>query len=110
MFIDDLPNIHIGEVKEEKIDWRKVDTKEDDDAPASKELIAQLGFDPDKEETEDEDVQSATGGIVYKGYVLRQNLDGTISIFSQGGSLLDHAADLSLAIKRADEIDMQGVK
>jgi hypothetical protein len=55
---NDLPEIHFGTVEEQPVDWREEVVDEDDsddDAPASKELIAMLGFNPDeyKEETED---------------------------------------------------------
>lgn len=108
MFIENMPEIHIGKVGEkESRDWRKLLKKEDDeDAPASKELIEQLGFDPDKleEESKDEDPSFPTGGIVYKEYVLKQGLDGVISIFSSGGAFIGFAASLDLAINKINEI------
>lgn len=57
-YIEDLPQANFGEVSEEPIDWRADDSEEpddDEDAPASEELIGLLGFDPDKEDWSVED-------------------------------------------------------
>jgi len=106
MFIENLPQIHIGKVSDKSVDWRKVKDEDNEDAPASKELIEQLGFDPDKleDEVKDEIPSAPTGGIVYKDYILKQGLDGVISIFSSGGAFIDFAASLDLAINRINEI------
>ena len=48
-YIDDMPQVYFGEVSEKKVDWRKEAKEEDDDdAPASDDVIAMLGFDPDE--------------------------------------------------------------
>ena len=53
-------DVHYGSVKEEEFDWRKAragkDDEPDDDVsrPASKYVIAMLGFDPDEEFTPEE--------------------------------------------------------
>ena len=46
-FIKDLPEVHFGKIVAD-VDWRKDDTKEndDDDQALSDEVIAMLGFDP----------------------------------------------------------------
>lgn len=45
-----IPEVHFGDVKEKKIDWRKVkDTSQDDDeelAVSPKDVVDALGFDP----------------------------------------------------------------
>lgn len=44
----DLSDLHLGSVDEE-VNWRSApDNDEDDDAPASKELIELLGVNPDE--------------------------------------------------------------
>jgi hypothetical protein len=47
-YIGDLPDVHFGEASEKEINWRaeKID-EENEDAPASDDLIAQIGFNPD---------------------------------------------------------------
>lgn len=45
-FIDDLPQAEFQ--GQEEADWRKdIEEEEDDDAPASEDLIEMIGFDPD---------------------------------------------------------------
>jgi hypothetical protein len=57
----DLPQVHFGEVKEDEkpVDWRKAkdDSPDDDgeDQPASDDVKAVLGFDPDEIDKEKED-------------------------------------------------------
>ena len=54
MIENELPVVFVEDEDLTKFDWRKVDkeidTDDDDDAPASENLIALLGFDPDKED------------------------------------------------------------
>ena len=49
---EELPDVHIGEVSEEKVDWRK-DVKDSPDDDEQREtdpdVVAMLGFDPAKE-------------------------------------------------------------
>jgi hypothetical protein len=52
-----LPKAHFGDVKNEAIDWRQrlasePDGDEQDDQPASDDVIGMLGFDPDEKESE----------------------------------------------------------
>ena len=51
-YIEELPQVSFGKA-EKPVDWRSVKDDDDDDAPASAELIAMLGFDPDEAETSD---------------------------------------------------------
>lgn len=56
----EFPQIHFGEIKD-SVDWRKSPDSNDeidDDAPASPEVIAMLGFDPDKETYDDEPTET----------------------------------------------------
>ena len=48
----DLPEVYFGEVSDQEINWRTETDDEkdaDENIPASDELIAVLGFNPDKE-------------------------------------------------------------
>ncbi|MFA5355296.1 MAG: hypothetical protein WC302_00960 [Candidatus Paceibacterota bacterium] len=57
-YIEDLPQANFGEVSGEPIDWRTDSVEEDDtdeDLPASEEIITMLGFDPDKEDWDEEE-------------------------------------------------------
>lgn len=56
--MSDLPNVSFGEAKEEpedveELDLEDGDDEQEEDEPASEELIELLGFNPDKEDTEE---------------------------------------------------------
>jgi hypothetical protein len=49
----ELPEAHFGAVTKQPVDWRNIladeDEKDDDeDVPASEDVVAMLGFDPDE--------------------------------------------------------------
>lgn len=75
MIENELPVIFVEDEDLTKFDWRKVDkeidTDDDDDAPASENLIVLLGFDPDKEDwseyTADAQIHAPKGGVTVKG-------------------------------------------
>jgi hypothetical protein len=147
-YIEELPQVHFGKLGK-PIDWRKDNDEEtDEDAPASEELIAMLGFDPDEDkETADESAvislvkeeiaairakiaerkveqnqvpvaeaapagvavnPSNSGGIVFKGYTIRQTMEGEFELFSIGGSKIGHSPTLELAMNRINEIAIKG--
>ena len=57
-YIEDLPQANFGEVSEQQENWRADSVEEDDtdeDLPASEEIITMLGFDPDKEDWDEEE-------------------------------------------------------
>lgn len=45
-----------------------------------------------------------TGGIVYKGYAIKQDSAGAYQVFSIGGVLVDNFASLELAMNRINEV------
>jgi hypothetical protein len=145
-FIEDLPQAHFGSVNDKPVDWRaSADEDEiDENAPASDDLIAMLGFNPDEYEeestkdsilvgirdeiasikaefakqkaTETPQVEtpdppvnaSNTGGIVYKGHSIKQDLDGSFNVLSVGGALIARVESLELAMSRINEISIVG--
>ena len=56
-YIEDMPDVEFGDNQTEE-DWRKNpdEDSDDSDAPASPDLIAMLGFDPDKIDEEGNDL------------------------------------------------------
>jgi hypothetical protein len=72
-FIEKFPKAHFDKVSDEKVDWRKVKTEDEDDdveKPATQGVIDMLGVDPDElfNETEKEDV-----GGVFDSYLKNRN-------------------------------------
>jgi uncharacterized protein len=49
-----------------------------------------------------------TGGIMYEGYSVKQDLDGTYNVFSIGGTFLCKTPSLEMAMNRINEVSVGG--